>query len=144
MVCSHSNDRPFFIRFANVSDAGFDAKLNIVAFRRSLETVHCGFGPIPFVIEPPVIEPVAALSVLEHKCISMAEDTLRLVLFVGLVIAVAVAVLIVFHRIGWINVRSACGCSGEQTRFLSLRENPYATEIAQELATPVNPDEENV
>jgi hypothetical protein len=66
MICSHSSDRPFFIRFANVSDAGFDAKLNIIAFRRSLETVRCGIGPIPFVIEPPVIVPVGGLSMLER------------------------------------------------------------------------------
>jgi hypothetical protein len=72
----------------------------------------------------------------------MADDALRLVLFVCAVVAVGAALLIVLHRIGCINVRSACGCSGEQTRFLSLRENPYATEITQELATAANADED--
>jgi hypothetical protein len=142
MICSHSSDRPFFIRFANVSDAGFDAKLNIIAFRRSLETVRCGIGPIPFVIEPPVIVPVGGLSVLERQCISMAEDTIKLVLFVCAVVAVGLTLLIVLHRIGCIDVPAVCGCSREQQRFDSLRENLYATQIAQELATPANPDEE--
>jgi hypothetical protein len=142
MICSHSSDRPFFIRFANVSDAGFDAKLNIIAFRPSLETVRCGIGPIPFVIEPPVIVPVGGLSMLERQCISMAEGAIKLVLFVCAVVAVGLTLLIILHRVGCIDVPAACGYSREQQRFDSLRENPYATQIAQELATPANPDEE--
>jgi hypothetical protein len=137
-VCHFRSGRPFFVRFSNVYEAGFEAKLNVVANRHSIETVDCGFRPIPVLIEPPMQMPLGGLSVSDLHCSSMAEKVLRIVLAAGVAFICAVGLLVVLHRIKCIDMRALCGCSNEQQHFDSLKDNPYAGQLDQEIAVVDN------
>jgi hypothetical protein len=130
-LCRFSSSRPFFVRFSNVYEAGFDAKLSVVVNRHSIETADCGFRPIPVLIEPPMQMPLGGLLVLDLHCSSMAVAVLRVILAGGLAFICAVALLVVLHRTGCIDMRPLCGCTNEQHHFDSLRDNPYAGQLDQ-------------
>jgi hypothetical protein len=112
-ICEFKATRPFFIRVANVTGSEFDAKFTVWALRRSIESSECMIQAIPIVIEPPILMPLGAMLTSEIKCVSMAEDMLRyIVIALGVVVAGG-GVLVLLHRIGYINIMAIFGCMKE-------------------------------
>jgi hypothetical protein len=131
-ICQFKANRPFFIRVVNVTDFQFDASISLWTLRRSIESSECLIQAIPIVIEPPILLPLGLMSTSEIKCVSMAEDMLKYIGVGIAVFAVALVLLVVLHRIGYINVRAIFGCTGESDRFNALKESPYADPLPGE------------
>jgi hypothetical protein len=137
-ICKFKANRPFFIRIANITGFEFDASITLWALRRSTELTDCRVQPIPIVIEPPVQIPIGAMLASDITCVSMAEDVLK---YIGIgigVFGVAFVVLVVLHRMEYINVRALFGCTKEMERFNALKEHPWADPLPGEAEPPID------
>jgi hypothetical protein len=128
-VCQWKSSKPFFMRVINGSDAAFTGVMALSIFRSGIQSTECSLKVIPIVVESNVQIPMGHFSVTDIKCVAMAE---YLLVVVGVSIAAAItaiAILMLFHTIGFIDLRACFGCRSEEDHFKGLKENPYAHQI---------------